>query len=307
MSNSYKISEKLGVTIGVGILSWRAPKTLEKSLQSYENLGFKELFNEVKIIFQEVSEEDKKLAIKYGYEFVGTENNLGIQKGHQLIFENLNTDYILVLENDNPIVENEEIMKERLFKSVELIKNNEIDIMRLRHRWLFGENFSLGKYLSYYNIQNLHEKYIFNELDINKKHKFLKFLKRAIRPSKAIRRIGYGLYFEKEPDKIFPKYVKKVEEEIFLVSSEVMNWTNQSILLKKDLYGNLLEYAYQNPSSRTANGFQDLEKPLNCNWWRKQKFRIGICEGLFSHNRFDDSWRKNHKSYNENYNKLTTL
>lgn len=303
MIKKQKISDILGATVGVGILSWKSHKTLEKSLQSYENVGFKELFDEVKIIFQEISEDDVKLARKYGYDYVGTEKNLGIQKGHQLIYDNLNTDYILVLENDNPLVEDAQTVKNRLIKSLELLKSNKIDVMRLRHRWQFGESFSLEKYLTCYNINTLHEKYISSDINTQDKSPVIKGLKRLFRGSKALRVAGYGLYFEKEPEKVFPKYVKKLENEIYAVSSEIMTWTNQSVLLKKEFYGKFLDYAYKNPSSRTANGFQDLEKPLNSNWWRNQNFKIGICDGIFTHNRFDDSWRKTHHAFNQEIKK----
>ena len=301
MDEKIKFSSLLNCTIGVGILSWKSHKTLEKSLQSYEKIEFRDLFDEVKIIFQEISEDDKRLAGKYGYDYVGLDKNLGIQGGHRCIYENLNTDYVLVLENDNPIVESRDITYGRLLTAMNLLKDNTIDIMRLRHRWNFGEGFSLDKYLNFFEVQNIHEKY--NYLDIKKNSKietFLKFINRILRPDKANRLAGYSLYCEKYPERIFPKYVEKIsDDELYSVSSEIMTWTNQSILLKRELYGFLIDFADNNPSSRAANGFQDLEKPLNCKWWRNQNYKIGVGEGIFSHDRYDDSWRKTHPSYNK--------
>jgi len=294
-----KISSKMNVTIGVGILSWKSHKTLEKSLESYEKIGFKDLFDEVKIIFQEVSDEDKKLAEKYGYEYVGTNDNLGIQHGHRLIHDNLSTDYVLVLENDNPVIVDNQTFKKRLNESVFHLENNDIDVIRLRHRWSFGEGFSLEKYIEYYEIQKLHENYSSIEIKSNLLSKFLKRIKRLLRSEKAIRLAGYSLYFEKNPETIFPKYIKKLDDEFFSVSSYIMTWTNQSALLKRKFYGELIDYAYSNPSSRTSNNFQDLEKPLNSNWWRDKNYKVGINEGVFTHNRFDDSWRKSHHAYNK--------
>jgi len=129
MNHFEKLSMMINATVGVGILSWKSHKTLEKSLQSYEKIGFKNFFDEAKIIFQEISEDDKKLAQKYGYDYVGIEQNLGIQNGHKLIHDNLNTDYILVLENDNPVVEDKDTVYKRLLKSLELLENNKIDLM----------------------------------------------------------------------------------------------------------------------------------------------------------------------------------
>jgi hypothetical protein len=287
------------ITIGVGILSWKSHKTLEKSLESYQKIGFKNLFDEVKIIFQEITPEDKKLAEKYGYDYVGTEKNLGIQNGHKLIHDNLSTDYVLVLENDNPIIVDNKTLKERISKSIEHLENGNIDVMRLRHRWNFGEGFSLEKYTEYYDVKNLDEKYCSEDIKTSFFSSLKKSAKRFFRADKSLRIAGYSLYFEKEPQKVFPKYIKKIDEEIFSVSSNILTWTNQSAFLKRKFYGELIDYAYANPSSRTSNNFQDLEKPLNCKWWREQNYKIGVCEGIFTHNRFDDSWRKSHHAYNK--------
>lgn len=299
MNNIEKISTKTNVTIGVGILSWKSHQTLERSLQSYEKIGFKNLFDEVKIIFQEITTEDKRLAEKYGYDYVGTEKNLGIQNGHKLIHDNLSTEYILVLENDNPIIVNNRTLRERIFKSIEHLENGNIDVMRLRHRWNFGEGFSLEKYTEYYEIEKLHEKYSADEVKSNIFSSAIKAIKRFLRPEKAIRIAGYSLYFEREPEKVFPLYVKEIDKDFYAVDSSILTWTNQSIFLKRKFYGKLLDYAYSNPSSRTANNFPDLEKPLNSKWWREQNYKIGVSEGLFTHNRFDDSWRKSHHAYNK--------
>jgi len=302
MDNNKKLSSTLKSTVGVGILSWKSHKTLEKSLQSYEKIGFKEFFDDIKIIFQEISEEDIKLAKKYGYDYVGVEKNVGIQGGHNLICENLKTDYVLVLENDNPVVEPKDIVYSRLLKSLKLLQENEIDVMRLRHRWNFGEGFSLEKYFNFFTVSELHEKYNYIKIKSNLFNEFSKFIKRILRPGKARRIAGYSLYCEKHPEKVFPQYVKKLENELYSVDSAIMTWTNQSVLLRREFYKKLLNYADSNPSSRDANGFQDLEKPLNCDWWRDQEYKIGIGEGIFSHNRFDDSWRESHPAYN---NKIT--
>lgn len=274
-------------------------QNIRKSLQSYEKIGLKDFFDEVKIIFQEISDEDKKLANKYGYDYVGIEKNVGIQGGHKLIYQNLNTDYILVLENDNPAVEPRQIVYDRLKQALQLLEKNTIDMMRLRHRWNFGEGFGIKKYLTFFKVQSIHEKYRCRDIENSISSDILKYIKRIFRPDKAQRLAGYSLYCEKYPEKVFPKYINKIDDELYAVSSNIMTWTNQSVLLKRDLYGKLLKFADDNPSTRDANGFQDLEKPLNCRWWRDKNYQIGVAEGIFSHNRFDDSWREKHPAFNK--------
>ena len=58
-----------------------------------------------------------------------------------------------------------------------------------------------------------------------------------------------------------------------------------------------MPFVRANPSKRTSNGFQSPERPLNCGWWRKQEFRIGVGRGVFTHKRLDGSWRPKHHAY----------
>lgn len=293
-----KFSSLYNCTVGVGILSWKSNETLEKTLESYKKVNFKNYFDEIKIIFQEISENDKILAEKYGFDYVGLNNNFGIQGGHKEIYKNMTTDYVLILENDNPIVESESIMYERLSESLKLLESNQIDMMRLRHRWNFGEGFSLEKYFNFFDVKILHENCQYLKIKNSNFDFMLKKLKQLFYPSKLKRLAGYSLYCEKYPEKLFPQYIKKLDENLFVVDSSIIPWTNQSVLLRRRFYGKLIDFAEKNPSSRCANGFQDLEKPLNCRWWRKQNFKIGVGEGIFSHNRFDDSWRITHPAFN---------
>jgi len=299
MEQVEKLSSHIGKSVGMGILSWRSHATLEKSLQSYEAIGLKDLFDEVKIIFQEISDEDIALAKKYGYDYVGTERNLGIQQGHQLIHDNITADYLLVLENDNPVVADAQTTYQRLLQALGFLENGTVDMMRLRHRWYFGEGFSLEKYTRYYDIRQPHRSYNGDLVQQSSLQSVFKGLRRLFRPKKAQKLIGYALYFEKEPQRLFPEFVESIGDECFAVSSRVMTWTNQSVLLQRSLYGSLLSYAWAHPSGRTANGFPDLEKPLNTKWWRDQDYRIGVCEGIFTHNRYDDSWRREHHAFNQ--------
>ena len=41
-------------------------------------------------------------------------------------------------------------------------------------------------------------------------------------------------------------------------------------------------------SSKSINGFKNIEIELNSIWWRKQNFEIIIAPGLFTHHRLSD-------------------
>ena len=67
--------------ISVGILSWNAPQTLVETLTSYFEREFLHNVNDVCILFNEVSEQDKKVAEHFGIPYIGKEENVGIGKG----------------------------------------------------------------------------------------------------------------------------------------------------------------------------------------------------------------------------------
>ena len=123
--------------------------------------------------------------------------------------------------------------------------------------------------------------------EVIRRPNWIRHLARFIQPWKARRLIGMSVYLEKYPEKKHPRYIKKLEEDFYIVDSCAMNWTNQSILTTKKFFLEMLDYSDAHPRRRTVNGMQDIEKPLNCHWWRSQHFKIGMSCGLFTHQRLD--------------------
>ena len=67
--------------LGVVFLSWRAPKTLRASLQSFsENLS-SELFADALVYGQELTQDDCDLANEFGFRATGNQRNVGILAG----------------------------------------------------------------------------------------------------------------------------------------------------------------------------------------------------------------------------------
>ena len=71
--------EKLPISIG--ILSWKSGQTLVNTLQTYFERQFLHQVNDVCILFQEVSEQDKQMLNHFGIPYIGLENNIGIGQG----------------------------------------------------------------------------------------------------------------------------------------------------------------------------------------------------------------------------------
>lgn len=280
--------------ISVGILSFRAPKTIGSTLNNYKKNDFFKLFSSISIFFQGSSEkfleEDKKIADKYKEYSVNSkfrEENLGIQEGMYWVINNLNTEYVLYLENDQPLITNIENCEIILEKSLQYLESNKLDLVRLRSRFNAGEQFcDVNKYTSLYDTNCIDER--FNEFEkISKRNKLFKKINRFFRPNKKIKMIGRSVYIEKYPEKLFPKYIKKLDDNFYSVDSQCIAWTNQPFLIKKDLFLKIITWCKNNPS-KPINGFQAMEPNLNRkNWWAKQHFKVGVHNGIFTHKRLD--------------------
>lgn len=275
------------MSIGVAILSWKSPKTVRNTLESYLNTKFLDMVDDSVLCFQEVSKEDIELAESVGIRYVATDTNKGIQGAFRLGYESLDTDYILILENDCSIVGNQDFIRSQLTEALKLLDADVVDLVRLRSRFNpgFGGDRAVRMYTRFFNVTKPHENFNFHE-SIDNSLSFIKWMRRTFRPDKARRWSGRSVYVEKHPEKLFPKFISAYENAL-IVDSHILPWTNQPTLVSRKFFGSLLEFADKNPRSRTVNGFQDLEKPLNCKWWRDSKFRIGIIDGMFTHNRLD--------------------
>ena len=277
------------VPVSVGILSYKAPQTIDATLHAYRQKNFLALFPEVKLFFQCISDEDVKISQKYNLEYIGRADNIGIQDGMRWVVENLKSDYVLYLENDCPLVVDVTSAKAEITRAVSYLESGQIDMMRLRSRFTPGEQFAdVYKYTTAYTPFEIDNRFVqTDEVQIAQRSKLSRCLKRVLYPSYAMRMMGRSLYIEKDPEKRFPFYIKKTDDGMYIVDSKVINWTNQSILTTKKFFLEMLDFADAHPCRRTVNGMQDMEKPLNCRWWRKQHFKIGVSDGLFTHKRLD--------------------
>jgi hypothetical protein len=283
------------LTIGLGLVSWKSHETFAATLRSHQQA---ELFSQVDrslIWFQDLSDEDKTLASEFEIPCDGGPN-VGIAEGYANLAERLQTDLILLSENDCPSVETTQEISFQLERARRLFANDSCDILRLRHRWKVGEGFNYGKYLAYHPVHQLHPE-LQHQQELPCENPALQTLRRLLKPSRAHNLKGRALYLEAKPEQIFPEAIarKEGEEELFLTDSRFLNWTNQSVLVRRSFFlKTLMPYVRENPSSRTSNGFQSPERPLNSPWWRNQKFRIAVGRGLFGHQRVDGSWRPQH-------------
>ena len=240
----------------------------------------KELFEDRVIFFQEISEEDRCVAAKFGFRAEGNNKNQGIREGIKSAVSACQADVVLYLENDCLLIESGEDAKRQILRAAQRISQGELNVCRMRHARNPGHDYSgYKKFLRYWS----------SERETRFLQKLLCGTRRLLRPDKAIKFIGQAVMESDQPHLRFPKWIKELEPGLMRVSSRVIPWTNQAILVDKAwILSTLFPYAEAHPRSASVNGFQSLEPPLNCRWWRNQNFSVGqSLPGLFTHHRVD--------------------
>tara|TARA_E500000081_G_scaffold154628_1_gene192168 strand:+ start:1693 stop:2433 length:741 start_codon:yes stop_codon:yes gene_type:complete len=237
--------EKLPISIG--ILAWNSGQTLVNTLHSYFEREFLHQINDVCILFQEASEQDKQIAEHFGIPYIALDNNIGIGQGFIQLTEQAKTDNVLVLEHDWKLIEDKETARVRLKSGVDML-NKGYSCIRYRHRANPGHpHFSFqyqGRELDYYD----------KELEATSPH--------------LLDSVHWC-----DPSKKFNDKIQK-DGEYFISTSRWGNWTNNPCLYKKDFY---LETVKQFAGEGIA-----LEGNIS-KWWAQQTYKVAHGEGLFSH------------------------
>lgn len=290
-----KKTKKSRPTIGISIVSWRSWDTLQETLESYKKVGLYDFADRSVIYFQDLCDQDVEIAEKFGIDYIGGPN-CGIANGMRNAANYLDTDYVLFLENDCPVIVDRKEVESQLSLALDYLERGVVDVMRFRSRLYPGEAFAdVKKYLRYYKVKNKEAEVNIDEYQNTAK---CRWLRRIFKVYNLHRMKGRSIYVEKEAEKLFPDVIKKTPEGIWICDSSCIDWTNQSVFCRKELFTDkLMRYVDAHPSSRTSNGFQSPERSLNCRWWRNCHLKIGQGEGFFTHNRFDGSWRESHPAY----------
>lgn len=120
----------------IAILSWAAHETLSNTLKSYKKYGLDQLDDDRVIFFQEYSKEDRAIAKEYGWESIGSPENIGIAEAYKLLVAFASGDLFLFLENDWELIERPEYV---IWNASDMLRNGVIDVAKLRHRTNPGE------------------------------------------------------------------------------------------------------------------------------------------------------------------------
>jgi hypothetical protein len=287
-------------TIGLGVLSWKAHQTLKATLDSYKQAGLLSLFDDAVIFFGDISEQDERIAQEYGFRAVGGPNQ-GIAHNTESLARSINADCILIVQNDNPLTEDLATTKEQIEIAKTLLNDGKADFVRMRHRWNVGEGFDdVRKYLKFFPARSIDPSFSAQAHGLNNtvyEDTLKKRLLRILRPNKAKRLQGRGIFIEQSPEQLFPHHIQK-DGDALIVDSSVINFSDQCFMTDKQFFiETIMGYVNTHPSSRTLNGYQVPEICLNCDWWRQQHFKIAQGKGIFTHGRIDGSFRTSHPAY----------
>lgn len=261
------------VSIGLSILSWRGAEALRPSLESYARAALFDEFTEAQLFLPDPDAAVMKVADDFDLTVKTVPQNLGIMENMAAAARAMSTDYILMLENDCPLIEPLDEVQMQIATSLELLARPDVIMARLRSIGEPGQAFSgLAKYRKLFD-DSLSSR-----------------LLRLLRPDKVRRLAGYALYDDLTSINRHPGYFQEMKDRFFLVDAAVMPWTNQSILVHRETFlSEIIPLTRSVKTKRHANNFPNLEVELNkSKAWRNSGWKIACGPGLFTHERIGD-------------------
>ncbi|MBB5515603.1 hypothetical protein FHS89_001615 [Rubricella aquisinus] len=258
-------------SLGIGVLTWRSPANLDRTLQSHEAGGLWPLVDQRLVFVQEGDADSVAVARNAGYEVATSRENLGIFGGFQALGRAMRTDLILPNENDFQIITSPETTASELAHARSLIDTGQADIVMLRSRKEPGEPFFQAKYHAFFpeGADTMTAR-----------------LRRILRPFKARRMAARGIRLFEDAAQRAPFALQEIAPGWNMTTSRWQTWSNNPCLLRRDFFNDvIIAKADQTPTRRRINGHKNLEMELNSRWWRAQAFRIAQGPGIFSHDR----------------------
>lgn len=243
----------------IGILSWHSTEVLVNTLKSYHDKGLiTDLCQDTTIYFQEITDDDVRIANHFGVKYMGSKDNIGIGQAMVKLASTAKHEKVLLLEHDWELIESLKITQERLDSGLKLLDFG-YDCIRYRHREKPGfPHFSEKNYSSVEKALA----YVDPEIQLPYPH------------------LLDSVHWLQEPDRSFRGKigVQSIDNQIYYVApSKYANWTNNPCLYRKDFY--------INATKQFAGKGIELEGKIS-HWWGRQNFNVAHGEGLFKHNDF---------------------
>ena len=242
------------LAISILILSWHSPKTLRKTLSSYQDKGLLSVSDDIIIFFQEVSDMDLAIAEEFGItNIVSSSSNIGIGPAIVELVKASKYNYFLFLEEDWALIEDENKVREQLEIGTHILWAGAADVIKLRSRFNPGDPL--------YTIQ-----FKGRERD-------------------CAEHMGESIHWIQYPEDYYPDVFSKfdfgesdVSDDWYLINSKYVAQTNNPCLHSKEFYMKHIA-----PFSGVGN---ELEGKI-LEYWQKGNFKVSHSSGLFKHERWD--------------------
>ena len=230
----------------IAVLSWRQPKTLRNTFESYKRNGLLDMVKQKLVFFNQVTAEDLKIADEYGFDVVTSKTNIGIGLPYQQLVQRATSKYFMFVENDFMLVEDRETTAQRLQEAVDLLENG-IDAVRFRHRYHYGDP---NNYLRQLWLGNL---------------------------DKSVPTLDW-VYLLQDPSAASPLIKKKKlsSQEIYITDSRYGAYTNNPCMYRTEFISKIiLPVKFRNHDVIENNIGEE---------WEKSNYTVAAGTGLFKHN-----------------------
>jgi glycosyltransferase involved in cell wall biosynthesis len=252
--------------ISIGIHTWNAPITLERSLTTYKESALLEVSDDIFVVSQnsESQAAEKEICDKFGIKFIALPDNGRMGSGYNAIYENAKHEYLMLLENDWTLNADRDSVDYFFANAIEFLKNG-YDVVRARSRSNPGVPNGAAAWFSHHPP----------EIILQHGPNYL----------------SESMFWINDPESVFPDHISKVDSVIparnhgeswYTATSDYCNHTNQPCIYKKSFYRDaILPYCVFGKS---------IEDQIHNNW-AKQQYKCVFGFGLFTHERHDGFWR----------------
>jgi hypothetical protein len=255
------------------ILSWKSPKTVRNTLETYKKTNLLNLITPC-IYIQERTEETDLMAREYGIErIMGSSENVGILQAFIEMVEATTTPYFIFAECDFPVVQDEAQIKSVLDDCIKLITEENVKVIRLRDRYNPGKP--------------LHSR---TDLDVDdsglEAHDYTNFVSKA-----------EMVHFVKDPEKKLPGVFTVVDapnynNRWYICTYEHYHWSNNIYMAEtkflKEVVLRLIKESHSTGNESTDAKLNTLELIMSSSKNQFEKEKVASGPGLFMHKRIDD-------------------
>lgn len=269
----------------LGVLSWKAPQTIAATLANHASAGLPGHVSRAVVFFQEMADGDADVASRFGYEAMGSADNLGIFGGVKALAEALEAEFLLLLENDHILADPSADIADGLARAVADLADG-ATVVRMRSRARPGDGRAgLDKYLRAFAI---HDPLPDADGALVSASPGERIVRLALRGPRERVRQAVAVHAERDPVARHPDVIRRSAHGNFLASSAHAPWTNQCYLIRRDfLLGTLLPMA-EADAMRGPPATRTIETNLPRRWWREGDYTVAFADpGLFTHRRLD--------------------